>query len=110
MVVPTFVSRHCQHSVQFPESLTFHTELMRIMPGNEGEKARCDAEPKLASSVRGYRVLANWPLPIETHRLEDERIPSGVHRDYRYLTVGSYGSDVFTFHGIGFQFQPNAME
>ncbi|PYH36270.1 uncharacterized protein BO87DRAFT_236256 [Aspergillus neoniger CBS 115656] len=32
-----------------PESLTFHTGLVRIMPGNGDEKVRCDAEPKMAS-------------------------------------------------------------
>ncbi|GKZ36754.1 hypothetical protein AbraIFM66950_007951 [Aspergillus brasiliensis] len=68
--------------------------------------------PRIGSFVidhRGYLVLTNRPLSSEIQQLENEHIPTGIHRDYTYSTVDSYVSDVLTFHDNRFRFQPNAV-
>ncbi|RDW81330.1 uncharacterized protein DSM5745_04887 [Aspergillus mulundensis] len=68
--------------------------------------------PRIGSFIvdhKGFLKLANRPLSIEIQQLENEHIPTGIHRDYTYSTVDSYLADVLTFHDNRFQYQPNAV-
>lgn len=68
--------------------------------------------PRIGSFIidhEGYLVLANRPLSIEIQQLENEEIPTGIHRDYTYSTVDSYVADVLTLHDNRFLHQPNAI-
>ncbi|KAK2811582.1 hypothetical protein FQN50_001924 [Emmonsiellopsis sp. PD_5] len=57
----------------------------------------------------GFLRLANRPLSVEIHQLENEDIPTGIHRDYTYSTVDSYIADILSFHDSRLKNQPNAI-
>ncbi|KAL4779890.1 hypothetical protein BJX76DRAFT_364824 [Aspergillus varians] len=68
--------------------------------------------PRIGSFIidqKGFLVLANRPLSIEIQQLENEHIPTSIHRGYTYSTVNSYVADVLTFHDNRFRYQPNAV-
>ncbi|KAE8153631.1 hypothetical protein BDV25DRAFT_22006, partial [Aspergillus avenaceus] len=68
--------------------------------------------PRIGSFIidhKGYLVLVNRPLSIEIQQLENEQIPTGIHRNYTYSTVDSYIADILTFHDNRFRHQPNAV-
>ncbi|KAL2811735.1 hypothetical protein BDW59DRAFT_54160 [Aspergillus cavernicola] len=69
--------------------------------------------PRIGSFIinhQGNLVLANRPLSIQIQQLENEQIPTGIHRDYTYSTVDSYVADMLTFHDNRFRYQPNAVK
>ncbi|KKZ66798.1 hypothetical protein EMCG_07516 [[Emmonsia] crescens] len=68
--------------------------------------------PRIGSFVidnDGFLRLANRPLSIEIHQLENEGIPTGIPQDYTYTTVDSYIVDMLSLHDSRFQNQPNAI-
>ncbi|KAE8155014.1 hypothetical protein BDV25DRAFT_170329 [Aspergillus avenaceus] len=68
--------------------------------------------PKIGSFIidnDGFLRLANRPLSIEIHQLENEKIPTGIPRNYTYSTVDSYIVDILGFHDNRFRYQPNAV-
>lgn len=68
--------------------------------------------PRIGSFIidnKGFLVLENRPLSIEIQQLENEKIPTGISRDYTYSTVDSYVTDVLTLHDNRFRYQPNAV-
>jgi hypothetical protein len=46
---------------------------------------------------------------MELHELENERIPTGIPRDYTYSTVESYVMDILAMHDSRLRNQPNAV-
>ncbi|KAL4886507.1 hypothetical protein BJY04DRAFT_228365 [Aspergillus karnatakaensis] len=68
--------------------------------------------PRIGSFIidlKGFLMLTNRPLSVEIQQLENELIPTGMHRDYTYSTVESYLADILTFHDNRVQYQPNAI-
>jgi hypothetical protein len=68
--------------------------------------------PKIGSFIidnDGFLHLTNRPLSIEIQQLENEKIPTEIHRNYTYSTVDSYVVDILRFHDNRFRYQPNAV-
>lgn len=68
--------------------------------------------PRIGSFIidnNGFLRLANRPLSVEIHQLENENIPTDIPRDYTYSTVDSYVVDMLSFHDSRFRNQPNAV-
>lgn len=68
--------------------------------------------PKIGSFVidnNGFLRLANRPLFLGVHELENERIPIDIPRDRIYSTVDSYVGDVLSVHDSRLENQPNAI-
>ncbi|EEP80298.1 predicted protein [Uncinocarpus reesii 1704] len=58
---------------------------------------------------RGFLSLTNRPLTSMIQDLENEEIPTNIHRDYTYLTTDSYIVDTLDVHNSRFLNQPNAI-
>ncbi|QQK47979.1 Aminoglycoside phosphotransferase [Penicillium digitatum] len=68
--------------------------------------------PRIGSFVidkEGYLTLSNRPLSMELQELENEKIPTGLCRDYTYSTVESYITDILGVHDSRLRNQPNAV-
>ncbi|EEP79686.1 predicted protein [Uncinocarpus reesii 1704] len=68
--------------------------------------------PRIGSFViddDGYLQLANRPLSLELHELENEQIPTDIPRDFTYSTVESYILDMLRAHDNRVIHQPNAI-
>lgn len=68
--------------------------------------------PRIGSFIinnEGYLTLNNRPLSMELHELENEKIPTGISRDYTYSTVESYVMDLLGVHDSRLRNQPNAV-
>ncbi|KAJ5579567.1 uncharacterized protein N7459_005552 [Penicillium hispanicum] len=68
--------------------------------------------PRIGSFIinkEGYLTLNNRPLSMELHELENEKIPTGLSRDYTYSTVESYVMDILGVHDSRLRYQPNAV-
>ncbi|KAL4817225.1 hypothetical protein BDW67DRAFT_174801 [Aspergillus spinulosporus] len=68
--------------------------------------------PRIGSFIinkEGYLILSNCPLSMELQELENEKIPTGLHRDYTYSTVESYVGDILRVHDSRLEHQPNAV-
>lgn len=68
--------------------------------------------PRIGSFVidkSGYLQLTNRPLSIEIQDLENERIPTGMLRNYTYSTTQSYAMDILHAHNNRLIHQPNAI-
>lgn len=68
--------------------------------------------PRIGSFVvnnNGILQLTNRPLSLEIQQLENEEFPTDMPRDYTYLTVDSYITDILTFHDNRLRYQPNAI-
>ncbi|KAK1138536.1 hypothetical protein N8T08_002422 [Aspergillus melleus] len=57
----------------------------------------------------GFLALSNRPLSKELQELENEEIPTGISRDYTYLSVESYMADILAVHDSRLRSQPNAV-
>lgn len=68
--------------------------------------------PRIGSFIinkDGYLILCNRPLSMELQELENEKIPTGLPREYTYSTVKSYVTDILGVHDSRLRNQPNAM-
>ena len=68
--------------------------------------------PRIGSFIinkEGYLTLSNRPLSMELQELENEKIPTGLSRDYTYSTVESYITDLLWVHDSRLLNQPNAV-
>ncbi|GFG19491.1 hypothetical protein IFM5058_10143 [Aspergillus udagawae] len=68
--------------------------------------------PRIGSFIinkEGYLTLSNRPLSMELQELENEKIPTGLPRDYTYSTVESYVADILGVHDSRLRNQPNAV-
>ncbi|KAL1981215.1 hypothetical protein VTN96DRAFT_2967 [Rasamsonia emersonii] len=68
--------------------------------------------PRIGSFVvdnDGFLQLTNRPLTLEIQELENEEIATDIPRDYTYLMVDSYITDVLAFHDNRLRYQPNAI-
>lgn len=68
--------------------------------------------PRIGSFIidhKGFLVLTNRPLSVEIQQLENEKIPTGIRREYTYSTVDSYVADILTLHDNRLRHQPNAV-
>lgn len=57
----------------------------------------------------GFLSLTNRPLTLVIGELENEEIPTHIHRDYTYSTTDSYVIDTLGLHDSRLQNQPNAI-
>lgn len=68
--------------------------------------------PRIGSFIinkEGYLTLSNRLLSMELQDLENEKIPTGLSRDYTYSTVESYVTDLLGAHDSRLRNQPNAV-
>ncbi|EER28632.1 hypothetical protein D8B26_001096 [Coccidioides posadasii str. Silveira] len=68
--------------------------------------------PRIGSFIideNGYLRLVNRPLSFDIQILENEKIPTHIHRDFTYSTVESYVMDILGAHDSRLHKQPNAV-
>ncbi|GAD91599.1 predicted protein [Paecilomyces variotii No. 5] len=69
--------------------------------------------PKIGSFIideNGYLRLANRPLTLMLHDLENQNIPVDMPRDRTFSTVDSYVNSLLICHDNRLRFQPNAVK
>lgn len=69
--------------------------------------------PRIGSFIideNGYLRLANRPLTLMLHDLENENISVGMPRDQTFSTVDSYVDNLLLCHDNRLRFQPNAVK
>ncbi|KAI9837157.1 MAG: hypothetical protein M1837_003118 [Sclerophora amabilis] len=57
----------------------------------------------------GFLSLANRPLTLELHQLENEGIPIDIPRNFTYSTTEQYVMDLLYCHRTRLAYQPNAI-
>lgn len=70
------------------------------------------ALPKIGSFTidhNGYLQLANGPLTLKLHDLENEGISVDMPRDQTFASVDSYANGLLSCHDNRLRFQPNAV-
>lgn len=68
--------------------------------------------PRIGSFIiddDGFLLLANRPLSLEIHDLENEEIPVDIPRHLTYTSVDSYVVDILSIHDSRLRHQPNAV-